>query len=140
MPFRIEFGEKELKDKKVLLFTRDTGKKELIAEPKISDISKLGEQYDLRLKTKADDFMKDKTVDCKTKEELKKAMRNHKIARANFCSVGKEGIKCAEVIEQEIGADVRGTMANKSEKPSSGEKCIICGKPAKEVVYIGKSY
>jgi len=140
VPFRIELGEKELKAKKILLSTRDTGKKELVPETKISQIQKLGEQYDERLKAKADHFMDGKTVNCKTKEELKKAVKNHKIARVNFCSVEKPGTRCAEIIEKEVGADVRGTMANKNEKPKAGEKCIICNKPAKEIVYIGKSY
>ncbi len=140
VPFRLELGEKELKEKKVLLFTRDTEKKEHISIAKLSELSKLGEQYDQRLKAKADHFMDGKTVNCKTKEELKKAIKNHKIARVNFCSVEKSGNACAEIVEKDIGADVRGTMANKNEKPSKSDKCIICGKPAKEIVYVGKSY
>ena len=76
----------------------------------------------------------------KTKEELKKTITSGKVARINFCSVSREGETCAEKIEKEIKADVRGILANKKEKPFGNKKCLICGKLAKEVVYIGKSY
>ena len=61
-----------------------------------------------------------------------------KSLKVNFCSIEKQGEKCAEIIEKEINAEVRGTLINKKERPTG--KCIICGKPAKEVVYVGKSY
>jgi len=138
VPFRIEFGEKELKERKIVLFVRDTKKKERILISKIKDITKMGKEYDSRLLKNADRFLEGKIVKCKTKEELKKAMANKKIAKVNFCSVEKEGIKCANIVEKEIGATIRGTMANKDEKPDGN--CIICGKKAHEVVYIGKSY
>ena len=82
--------------------------------------------------------MKNKIVNCKTKQEIKKAIKDKKIARVNFCSIDKQGEKCAGVIEKEINAEVRGTLANKHEKPTG--KCIICNKSSKEVVYVGKSY
>ena len=84
--------------------------------------------------------MNNKIVNCKTRDDVKKAMKDGKIARVNWCSVNTNGEKCAEYIEKEIGAEVRGTLANKNEKPTSNSKCIICNKPAKEIVYIGKSY
>lgn len=138
VPFRLEIGEQELKSKKLTLFTRDTGKKEKITISKLSILKKLGEQFDKRLKEKAENFLKGKIVNCKTKAEIKEAIKNKKIARVNFCSLEKQGEKCAEYIEKEVGADVRGTLANKNEKPTG--PCIICGKQAEFVVYIGKSY
>jgi len=82
--------------------------------------------------------MRNKIVDANTKTEIQKAFKNKKIARINFCSVEKEGIPCAEVIEREIGAEVRGTLGNKKEIPKGN--CAICGKKANVVVYVGKSY
>jgi len=138
VPFRLEIGEKEIKEKKLTLFTRDTGKKEKIEINKLSNLKKFGEDFDKRLKTKADNFMQDKIINCKTKQELKNALENKKIARINFCSIEKQGEKCAEHIEKEMNAEVRGVLANKQEKPTGN--CIICGEKANEVVYIGKSY
>ncbi len=138
VPFRLEIGEKEFKEKKLTLFTRDTREKQTISIKNLSKIKKLGEDFDNRLKSKADKFMKNKIINCKTKQEIKKAIENKKIARVNFCSIDKSGEKCAEFIEKEINSEVRGILANKKEKPTG--KCIICGKNAKEIVYIAKAY
>ena len=64
-------------------------------------------------------------------------MNAGKIARCGFCSVEKQGEKCAGIIEKQINAEVRGTKLKK-EKPKG--KCVICNKPAKHIVYIAKSY
>ena len=82
--------------------------------------------------------MNNKIIKCDTKEEIKQIIESKKIAKINFCSVEKEGVPCAEIIEKEINAEIRGTLANKQEKPDG--KCVICKKTAKEVVYVGKSY
>ena len=138
MPFRLEIWEKELKEKKLTFFTRDTQEKQKISLSQIKKINQFGKEFDNRLISKADKFLKNKIINCKTKQEIKKVIKNKKIARINFCSIDKPGEKCAEIIEKEINAEVRGTLANKQEK-STG-KCTICGKPAKEIVYVAKSY
>jgi len=138
VPLRLEIGQAELKSKKIILFTRDTQKKTTISLKDLRKLKNYGDDFDVRLKKNADNFMKGKIITCKTKEEIKKAFKDKKIARIDFCSIEKPGIKCAEYIEKNIGAEVRGILANKKEKPSGN--CIICNKKAKEVVYIGKSY
>ena len=138
IPFRIEIGEKEVNEKKVTLFIRDIKKKQLISLQSIKEIKNLGKEYDLRLRKKADNFTKNKIANCKSKADIKKALENEKIARVNWCNTDETGLKCGEIIEKDFGADVRGTLINKSEKPEG--KCILCGKPAKSVVYIAKSY
>jgi prolyl-tRNA synthetase len=138
IPFRIEIGEKELKSKKLTFYNRSTNKKEILSLKDLSKIKEFGKAYDKKLVQKADNFMKGKIINCKSKEDLKKALTNNKIAKVNFCSVEEQGTKCADYIERQLNAEVRGTFANKSEKASG--TCIICRKPAKEVVYIGKSY
>ncbi|MCL5730077.1 MAG: proline--tRNA ligase [Candidatus Pacearchaeota archaeon] len=140
VPFRIEIGEKELKEKKASIFTRDNRKKEYVSFSKLNELKKKGEEYDARLISKADAFMKGKIENCRTKDELKKAIREKKIGRISFCSTENDGIKCAEIIEKDIGASVRGTLADKNEKPGANEKCIICKRKANKIVYVGKSY
>jgi len=138
VPFRLEIGKKELQNKKLTLFTRDTRKKESIDIKDLSKLKKYGEEFDKRLILKADKSMKNKIVKCKGKEEIKKTINNKQIAKIDFCSIDKEGEKCAAYLEKEVGAEIRGVMANKKEKPSG--KCAVCNKSAKEVVYLGKSY
>ena len=138
VPFRLEIGEKEIKNKKVVLFTRDSEKKEILSIRNISKLKEHGRKFDERLRKKAEKFMNGKIINCKTKDQIKKAMKEGKIARVNWCSLDKKAMKCAEYIEKELNAEVKGTLANKKEKPTG--KCVICDKPAREVVYIAKSY
>ena len=138
VPFRIELGDKEIKSKKLTFFTRDIGKKQILNIGELSKIKNLGFQFDERLKTKANNFLKKSIINCRTKQEIKMGLENKKIVRISFCSIEKQGEKCAEVIEKELHAEVRGILANKKEKPTN--KCSICNRVAKEVVYIGKSY
>jgi len=138
VPFRIEIGEKEFRSKKITLSTRDIKEKETLPIKNISKLKALAEKYDTRLKEKAEKFMKCSVVNSKTKQDVKNAIKDKKVARTNFCSIDNQGEKCAGIVEKEFDAEVRGVLANKKEK-STG-KCIICGKPAKEVVYIGRSY
>jgi len=104
----------------------------------LKNLIKIGGEFDRRIKEKADKFAKDQIVYCKTKQELKKAIEDKKIAKVDFCSIEKSGEKCAEYIEKEIGAEIRGVMGNIKEIPKGN--CVICGRKADEVVYIGKSY
>ena len=85
----------------------------------------------------ADDLFKNRIIDAKSTEEVKSVIEAGKIARCNFCSIDSNGIQCAEIIEKEINAEVRGT---RFEKETPKGKCVFCKKPAKEVVYIGRSY
>ncbi len=138
VPFRIELGEKEIKENEITLFTRDTKKKDKMKISELGEIKKLGEEFDKRLREKADKFSGGRIVDCNDRKNIKKIIESGKMARVNFCSTEKEGVKCAEIVETEMGGDVRGTLANKNEIPKGN--CVICGKTASKVVYIGKSY
>jgi len=68
---------------------------------------------------------------------LKKIIDQGKIARCEFCSVDKEGKECAEVVEKQIQAQVRGI---KLKKETAKGKCVICDKKAEEIVYIAREY
>jgi hypothetical protein len=120
------------------VFIRDTKKKEKIKSKDLPELKKMLKDYDKRIFAKADKILQNIIVNCKTKKEIKDALNNKKIARINFCSVDERGIKCAEIIEKEFGAEVRGTIANKKEKTFG--KCLICGNSANEIVYLGRSY
>src|SRR3989344_3298441 len=138
VPFRIELGEQELKNKKATLSTRTQDKKETLAIKDLSKIKSLGAEFDKRLIAKADNFLHGKIVNCNSLQQVKKELNSGKIARVNFGSVEKEGIKCADKVEREITAEIRGTMANKKEYAKGN--CVVCDEKANEVVYIGKSY
>jgi len=138
VPIRIDIGLKDIESKKLTVFRRDLNKKEQINEKDIVNyIRKISVESDKNLIKQADSLFKNRIKDVKNKEELKKAINEGKIARCTFCSIESDGEKCAEVIEKEIAADVRGVRLDK-EKATG--KCIICNRDSKEIVYVAKSY
>lgn len=139
IPFRIEVGKKEINENKVTLFNRATGKKEKLYLKNLN-FEKLGKNFDSYLRKKSEKFTESRIVFCKTKVDLEKALSQGKIAKVAWCSTNQEGIKCAEKIEKNFNAEVRGTWEGKNESVKSKEKCITCGSKANEIVYIGKSY
>ncbi len=141
VPLRIEIGEKEIKNKEMVIYRRDIDKKEKVKEKNLLEyVGRISKEYDRNLIKKADEVFNNRIVNVSSKQELTKALEAGKIVRCGFCSVGKGGEKCAEVVEKEIQARVRGTKLEK--EPLSGKlgKCIICGKKAGEVVYIAREY
>ena len=138
VPLRIEIGEKEINAKELTIYRRDTNNKEKIKEKDLEKyIEKTAIDIDKNLTKQADKLFENNIIDAKSKVEIKKVIDSGKIARCGFCSVTKSGEACAEIIEKETGAQVRGT---KLEKEKVSGNCSICNKKASEVVYVAKSY
>ncbi|MBI5148565.1 proline--tRNA ligase [Candidatus Pacearchaeota archaeon] len=139
VPLRIEIGNMEIKNKQLTLFLRDERKKIKISEKNLSsEIQEQGRKLDERLKEKADKWFEKSIVDAESLEDIEEAIKNKKIARCNFCSTESAGERCSAIIEKELAADVRGSRGDKQEQPKG--KCLVCGKKANVVVYVGKSY
>ncbi|MBI4159098.1 proline--tRNA ligase [Candidatus Woesearchaeota archaeon] len=139
VPIRIDIGEKDLKNKKLTLFRRDLDKKIVVNESKVlNEIKKIAEETTENLRKKADKLFNNRIRDAKNISEIKKVINDGGIARISFCSVEKQGEKCAEAIEKQANAQVRGTRFE--EKSEVSEKCIVCGTKANHVVYIARAY
>jgi len=140
VPIRLELGKRELDKNEITIYRRDTNNKETI---KINDlfnyIEKTSIDIDKNLTKEADKLFDNNLIDVKTKQEIKDVIEQGKIARCGFCSVDKEGEACAEVIEKETGAQVRGTkLEEKLDK--NLPKCAICNKKANHIVYVARQY
>ncbi|MBI2629690.1 proline--tRNA ligase [Candidatus Pacearchaeota archaeon] len=141
VPLRVEIGEKEIKEGKLTLFRRDIGKKEVISNlDLLSYVDKTSKEIDKNLIKQADNLFNNRVVDVVDKKQLKDSIDSGKIARCGFCSVDEDGAGCAEVIEKEVLASVRGTKLEKETPSGKITKCVICGKKAKEVVYVARQY
>ena len=139
VPVRIELGLRDLKNKKITLFRRDTDRKIIISEKKVTEeIKKISKETTQNLIKEADKLFNNKIKNAKAQDDVKEILKHGGIARCNFCSVEKDGEKCAEIIEKNINAEVRGTKLDEKEKPKG--KCIICGKNATKIVYIARAY
>ena len=138
VPIRIDLGLKELESKKISLFRRDLNKKESIAEKDlIKHIKLIKEEFSSNLIKEADKTFNNRIVEARTLDSMKKSIEAGNIVCCSFCSTEIDGKKCAEIVKEKTGAEVRGT--NLIEEKAEG-KCIVCEKPAKKVVYIAKSY
>jgi prolyl-tRNA synthetase len=140
VPVRIEVGPREVKEKKLTLVRRDVKQKEIVSEKDLD--KKIKEYADALLKNitkKAETELKNSINEAKTFADAKKILETKRgIVRAPWCSIDFDGQKCADKLQEEVSAKVRGTLFGKEEKASG--KCIMCGKPAKHMVYIAKSY
>jgi len=139
VPIRIEIGPRDIEKKEVVVFRRDTDKKETVKLSKLEKyLKEIKETFTENMKAQAKKAIAKKTKEARTKKEIKEFIEEGNMVRTVFCSTEKDGEKCAEIIEKEIGAEVRGEMAGKNEKAIGN--CPICGKKANHVVYIAKSH
>ncbi len=141
VPLRIEIGPKEVKKEQLVLVRRDTGEKIVVEEEddlekRIKDV--LNVIY-LDLKKRAESELVNGTNEAKIFKDVKKLLKKG-FVKAPFCSIDKKGEKCAEKVEKELNAEIRGKLFGNKEKPKKKDKCVVCGKKAKEIVYISRAY
>jgi len=138
IPVRIDLGNKELKDKRLSVFRRDLNKKESILEKDLMKyLEKVSKESGRNLIKQADELFNNRIKDVKSIKDMKKVIGDGNIARCGFCFVNINGEKCAEMVEKDVGAKVRGEKLVKEEAIG---KCVVCGKKAGHVVYIARDY
>jgi prolyl-tRNA synthetase len=135
IPLRIEFGSRDLAKKEVIVFRRDTGKKQSI---KISELKKqvpeILEEIQKNLFEKSKKLFESKVKYAITLEEVKKRMKEKEISIAPLCK--NEG--CENLLKSETGG-AKALLIDEKKKIKS-EKCIICDKKADYYVYVAKTY
>jgi len=140
VPIRVEIGPRDLENNQVMVFRRDLNTKETVSLDNLqSYLEDIKATFTQNLIDKQLNKFNDNVVDCTTKEEVEKAVAESKIARVPWCTIDLEGEACAEIIEKDMSAFVRGKKVDEAEKPE-GKVCPMCGKPATDYVYIAKSY
>jgi prolyl-tRNA synthetase len=139
VPLRIEIGPKDIEKKQVVLVNRLTKEKEFTSLDSLKEkIDEIAETYTNNLKKRNTVDFEKSIDDAETLENAKESISNGKIVRCGFCSLEKTAFPCAEIIEKEIGAEVRGSRVKGETK--TFKKCIVCNKPATKTVYLAKSY
>lgn len=143
VPLRIEVGPKEVADKKVTIARRTDGNKTTVkATDIIKEIKKQAKELDSQIWKNAQKNFDHNTRDAKTLDDVKKIMKSHRgFIRIPFCSVDNDGEECAEILKAETqGGNICGTLYPKPEQVGKNDKCAVCKKQAKEIVYVAKSY
>jgi len=135
IPLRIEFGPKDLKEKKVVVVRRDSGKKEKVSIVKLKKrVGELLEDIQKGLLKKAEKTLKGAIVKVDDLEGLKKAVGDKKIAFAPLC----RGRDCEDNLKFKSGGAK--VLNIPSVQPKGIGYCVVCGKEADYWGYVGKSY
>ena len=138
-PIRIEAGPRDIKENKVVLFRRDTLEREPIDVKTLKKvIPAIGTEIDNTLRSLAESKFEGLIVEADSFGKISDALDKGKIARVPFCTTEMEGLSCDEEIKDKTGGEVRGTRIDVEDKAEG--VCVVCGKPATEVVYVARSY
>ncbi len=139
VPIRIEIGPKELRDRSVTLVRRDTGAKRKIKELQLfKTIPNIGSDITTNLRKEADALLRKNIREARDTKELGIQLDKGGFVKVSFCSIDVEGVPCAEKIKDMFHAEVRGKRFDRTEKPRGN--CVICGRPATCVAYVGRAY
>ncbi|MFX0027712.1 MAG: proline--tRNA ligase [Candidatus Hermodarchaeota archaeon] len=139
VPIRIEVGPQDIEKNQIIAVKRHNGEKITINDNDLtSTIEDIAKNYTNEIKEKSlIDF--ESQVECVyEKDAAVEAINNGKIVCCGFCSIDMDGYRCAEIVEKEIGGEVRGKRVD--EEKNEFATCLICGKPAGCTIYIAKSY
>ncbi|MFQ5814910.1 MAG: proline--tRNA ligase [Candidatus Hydrothermarchaeaceae archaeon] len=140
VPIRVEVGPRDAERGEITLVRRDTGERKQVKEDSIEEVEALGKEILKNLRHRSEEDIRSRIKDADTLEEAAEVVRKRMVVRASFCSRELDGMDCAETVKERCdGAQVRGTLFPEPE--SADEKiCIVCGRPAGEIVYIAKAY
>jgi prolyl-tRNA synthetase len=139
VPFRIEIGPRDIEKEQVVIVRRYDGEKFFVKEDEFKiKIKELAVTYTDNLKKRALIDFESEIEEAYEIDSAKEAIESGKIVACGFCSIDKDGEPCAEVVEKDIGAEVRGKRVDEDKHEFA--TCLICNKPASCTVYLAKSY
>lgn len=135
VPLRIEIGEREVESGKVVLARRDNGEKSQAEISRLEEIvGKTLDSIHENLYSKAESFLKESVHDVTEYEEFKKVLETKKgILHAAWCGSSD----CEHKVKEETGAKITNIPTDQGKRH---DKCIYCGKKAKEMANFAKSY
>ena len=135
VPIRIEIGPRDVQNNKVVLAYRDTGEKEVLDQAGltariVSDLDKIQQ----RMFDKAKAYRDENTRLCDDYADFKKRIKEPEgFFRVHWC----ESAECEAKMQSETKATIRCIPLDA--KAEDGV-CIVCGKPSKQRVIVGKAY
>lgn len=137
VPVRIEIGPKDIENNQCVVATRYNGEKQFVSLDSFADkvCTLLSEDIPKGMFEKAAANRADKTYQCKTMEEIVKALeeKGDGFVEAMWC--GDEA--CEDKVKELTGV---GSRCIPFEQHQIDGKCVCCGKEAKCMVLWGKAY
>jgi len=135
IPVRLEVGPKDIENKQVVLVRRDTLEKIIVPLAELeTKLIALLEDIQSNLFNKALKHREERTSSAVTLQELKEVLEAKPgFIKAMWCG----DLACEEQIKEETGATSR---CIPFEQEHVSDKCVCCGKEAKQMVYWAKAY
>lgn len=134
-PIRIEIGPRDIENNQAVAVRRDKLEKEFISLDNIADtISDMLKTMQADLFEKAKAHREAHTYIVEDYEQYKKDLPNRPgFAKMMWC----DERACEDKLKEETGATIR---CIPFEQENLGDKCHICGKPAKHMIYAARAY
>jgi prolyl-tRNA synthetase len=135
VPLRLELGPRDIENNQCVLVRRDNGEKTVVNLDNLEEeVARLLEAVRDGLYNKALANRTEKTYEATTMEEMIEiADTKPGFIKAMWC----EDRACEEALKEKAGVSSR-CMPFEQDKIS--DKCVCCGKPAKQMVFWGKAY
>ena len=135
VPLRLELGPKDIEQNQCVLVRRDNGEKSFVSLDGLSDtVEALLDAVHHGMYEKAKKNLTEHTYDAETLEEAKRLQQeNGGFIRTMWC--GEEA--CELRMKEEAGMTSR---CIPFAQEHLGDRCAICGKPAKKMIYWGVAY
>ena len=136
VPLRLEIGPKDIENNQCVLVRRDNREKTFVSLDKLEEtIQQLLKDFGENLYKIAYENREKRTYDCTTIDEInqKLAENGDGFVRAMWC--GDE--ECEDKVKELTGV---GSRCIPFEQKNLSDKCVCCGKPAKQMIYWGKAY
>ncbi len=134
-PIRIEIGPRDIENNQAVAVRRDKLEKEILSLDNIDDIiAQMLDAMQTDLFEKARAHREAHTYIVKDYEEYKKELADRPgFAKMMWCGQRE----CEDKLKEETGATIR---CIPFEQENLGDKCHICGKPAKHMIYTARAY
>jgi prolyl-tRNA synthetase len=136
IPLRIEIGPRDIANKKVVIVRRDKHEKKILdfnPESFVEDIEAVMQDINENMRSKAWETFNSKVRTVENVEEASKEISENKgIVSFGWC--GEES--CGKELEEKVNMDILGIRGDVEDD----KKCINCGKPAKHVAFMAKTY
>lgn len=135
VPVRVELGPRDMENGQVVLVSRITGEKRVVAQSQfVEEVQKLLTETQQEMYDRAKKFRDENMTAADTLDELKAFLQQKRgFSLSGWC--GSDA--CEATVKEETGATSRNIPFEPGVKKS---KCLVCGKDAKHTVVFGRAY
>ncbi|MEK8130193.1 proline--tRNA ligase [Paenibacillus filicis] len=135
VPVRVELGPRDMENGQVVLVSRITGEKRIVAQSQIvEEVQKLLTETQQEMYDRAKKFRDEAMTSADTLDELKGFLAQKRgFSLSGWCG----SAACEATVKEETGATSRNIPFHPEVQKST---CLVCGEPAKHTVVFGRAY